>query len=109
MTLGLRDESSGTIRLLELAGRVIPVLDTGGLLLVDEIDSSWHTLLTAALVRLFRPRAAASGGRSVPVGLVADAAHGHELREGANSLREAACFGPGCSGVGQVPVEAPKA
>jgi AAA15 family ATPase/GTPase len=30
------------------------VLDTGGLLLVDEIDSSLHPLLTAALVRLFQ-------------------------------------------------------
>jgi uncharacterized protein len=54
VSLGLRDESSGTIRLLELSSRVIPVLDTGGLLLVDEIDSSLHPLLTAALVRLFQ-------------------------------------------------------
>jgi uncharacterized protein len=58
VTLSLRDESSGTIRLLELAGRAIPVLDTGGLLLVDEIDSSLHPLLSAALVRLFQSPAA---------------------------------------------------
>jgi len=61
VALGLRDESSGTVRLLELAGRVIPVLDTGGLLLVDEIDSSLHPLLTAALIRLFQSPAANPG------------------------------------------------
>jgi hypothetical protein len=48
------DESSGTLRLLELAGRAIPVLDEGGLFLVDEIDASLHPLLTAMLIRLFR-------------------------------------------------------
>jgi len=50
----ISDESSGTLRLLELAGRAIPVLDQGGLFLVDEIDASLHPLLTAALIRLFR-------------------------------------------------------
>jgi uncharacterized protein len=54
ITLGVQDESSGTLRLLELSGNAIPVLGTGGLLLVDEIDSSLHPLLTAALVRLFQ-------------------------------------------------------
>jgi AAA15 family ATPase/GTPase len=50
------DESSGTLRLLELAARAIPVLNGGGLFLVDEIDASLHPLLTAALVRLFQSR-----------------------------------------------------
>jgi hypothetical protein len=50
----ISDESSGTLQLLELAGRAIPVLDEGGLFLVDEIDASLHPLLTAMLVRLFR-------------------------------------------------------
>lgn len=54
VTLSVRDESSGTLRLLDLAGRAIPVLATGGLMLVDEIDSSLHPLLTATLVRLFQ-------------------------------------------------------
>ena len=54
VTLDVQDESSGTLRLLQLAGRAIPVLSSGGLLLVDEIDSSLHPLLTAALVRLFQ-------------------------------------------------------
>jgi hypothetical protein len=53
VTLGISDESSGTLRLLELAARGINVLERGGLFLVDEIDASLHPLLTASLVRLF--------------------------------------------------------
>ncbi len=52
--LDIADESSGTLRLLELAARGITVLERGGLFLVDEIDASLHPLLTASLVRLFR-------------------------------------------------------
>jgi predicted ATP-dependent endonuclease of OLD family len=52
--LDIYDESSGTLRLLELATRAISVLERGGLFLVDEIDASLHPLLTASLVRLFR-------------------------------------------------------
>jgi AAA15 family ATPase/GTPase len=51
--LDLTDESSGTLRLLDLAARGISVLERGGLFLVDEIDASLHPLLTASLVRLF--------------------------------------------------------
>lgn len=54
VTLDLTDESSGTLRLLELAARAVPVLNRGGLFLVDEIDASLHPLLTASLIRLFR-------------------------------------------------------
>jgi uncharacterized protein len=60
----ISDESSGTLRLLELAARAIPVLNAGGLLLVDEIDASLHPLLTVALVRLFQnPEANRQGGQ----------------------------------------------
>lgn len=52
--LDISDESSGTLRFLALTGRATEVLDTGGLLLVDEIDASLHPLLTASLVRLFQ-------------------------------------------------------
>lgn len=52
--LDIPDESSGTLRLLELATRATSVLERGGLFLVDEIDSSLHPLLTASIVRLFR-------------------------------------------------------
>jgi hypothetical protein len=54
VTLDVLDESSGTLRLLELAARAIPILNRGGLFVVDEIDASLHPLLTASLVRLFR-------------------------------------------------------
>lgn len=62
VTLGIRDESSGTLRLLDLAARAIPILESGRILLVDEIDSSLHPLLTANLVRLFRSMAANRSG-----------------------------------------------
>jgi uncharacterized protein len=54
VTFDVADESSGTLRLLELGARAAPILDRGGLLLIDEIDASLHPLLTASLVRLFR-------------------------------------------------------
>ena len=58
------DESTGTLRLLELTARAIPVLDGGGLFLVDEIDASLHPLLTAALIRLFQsPEVNKNGGQ----------------------------------------------
>jgi uncharacterized protein len=54
VTLDLSDESSGTVKLLELATRGVPVLENGGLFLVDEIDASLHPLLSAALIGLFQ-------------------------------------------------------
>jgi uncharacterized protein len=54
VTLDVYDESSGTLRLLELAARAIPILERGGLLLIDEIDASLHPILTVSLIRLFR-------------------------------------------------------
>lgn len=54
VTLDLAEESSGTVRLLELAARGVPVLEQGGLFLVDEIDGSLHPLLSAALIGLFQ-------------------------------------------------------
>jgi uncharacterized protein len=50
----LADESSGTLRLFELTARALPILEDGGLFLVDEIDASLHPLLTATLIRLFQ-------------------------------------------------------
>lgn len=61
VTLGVTDESSGTLRLLELAGQAIPILASGGLFLVDEIDASLHPLLSASLVRLFQSPTANTG------------------------------------------------
>ncbi|WP_130800234.1 AAA family ATPase [Streptomyces otsuchiensis] len=50
----LHDESSGTQALLEQAPRFLSVLRQGGTFVVDEIDASLHTLLTARLIGLFQ-------------------------------------------------------
>ncbi|MCX7275978.1 MAG: ATP-binding protein [Burkholderiales bacterium] len=54
----LLDESSGTRNLLFLTGPILDILNKGLTLVVDELDTSLHTLLVQALVRLFhRPEA----------------------------------------------------
>ncbi|MGX2995769.1 AAA family ATPase [Streptomyces sp. JNUCC 64] len=50
----LRDESAGTKALLEQAPRFLAVLRRGGTFVVDEIDASLHSLLTARLIGLFQ-------------------------------------------------------
>lgn len=50
----LHEESEGTQRLYALAAPVLDVLQHGRLLIVDELDSSLHTLLVRRLVRLFQ-------------------------------------------------------
>lgn len=49
----LMDESNGTRNLLFLAGPVLDILNKGLTLVVDELDTSLHTLLVRELVRLF--------------------------------------------------------
>lgn len=49
----IRDESSGTRNLLFLGVPVLDILSSGKTLLVDELDTSLHTLLVRELVRLF--------------------------------------------------------
>lgn len=51
--LMLRDQSLGTQTLYELGFDVLRVIDRGGMLVADEIDSSLHPYLTAQLIRLF--------------------------------------------------------
>jgi AAA15 family ATPase/GTPase len=51
--LPLDVESAGTVALLDLAIRLVPTLRTGGILCVDEIESSLHPMLAGALLRLF--------------------------------------------------------
>ena len=51
--LDLMDESSGTRNLLFLAGPVMDILRKGQTLVIDELDTSLHTLLVRELVRLF--------------------------------------------------------
>jgi len=49
----LMDESNGTRNLLFLSGPVLEVLTNGQVLVIDELDTSLHTLLVRELVRLF--------------------------------------------------------
>jgi len=49
----LMDESNGTRKLLFLAGPVLDILRKGMTLVIDELDTSLHTLLVRELVRLF--------------------------------------------------------
>jgi uncharacterized protein len=52
--LGLAAQSDGTRLLLDLAGPALTALRRGGVLVVDEVDSSLHPRLTARLIRLFQ-------------------------------------------------------
>nr|WP_319564634.1 ATP-binding protein [uncultured Rhodoferax sp.] len=58
----LADESSGTRNLLFLSGPILDILDKGLALVVDELDTSLHTLLVQSLVRLFHRPEVNTGG-----------------------------------------------
>lgn len=58
----LADESGGTRNLLFLAGPILDILNKGLTLVVDELDTSLHTLLVQALVRLFHRPEVNTGG-----------------------------------------------
>jgi len=51
--LYLEEESGGTKALFRMAPSVLRVLDSGGLLLIDELESSLHPALGLAIVRMF--------------------------------------------------------
>jgi AAA15 family ATPase/GTPase len=51
--LDLEEESAGTKALFRMAPSVFMALDLGGLLLVDELESSLHPLLGLMILRLF--------------------------------------------------------
>jgi uncharacterized protein len=46
-------ESSGTIRFLDLGNKIIDALETGKIIVIDEIDRSLHPLLTQWIIGLF--------------------------------------------------------
>jgi len=46
-------ESAGTVKLLSLAGPIIEALEKGGLLMIDEMDTQFHTLMTRYVLELF--------------------------------------------------------
>lgn len=58
----LMDESNGTRNLLFLAGPVLEILRKGLTLVIDELDTSLHTLLVRELVRLFLRSDVNTGG-----------------------------------------------
>lgn len=58
----LMDESNGTRNLLFLTGPVMDILHKGLTLVIDELDTSLHTLLVRELVRLFHRPEANTGG-----------------------------------------------
>jgi len=63
---GLMDESGGTRNLLFLAGPVLDILRKGLTLVIDELDTSLHTLLVRELVRLFhRPEVNKHGAQLI--------------------------------------------
>ena len=50
-------ESKGTRKLLSLLGPIIDTIEKGKVLIIDELDSSLHTLLTVELIKFFHSRA----------------------------------------------------
>ena len=62
----LMEESNGTRNLLFLAGPVLEILRKGLTLVIDELDTSLHTLLVRELVRLFhRPEINTCGAQLI--------------------------------------------
>ncbi len=47
-------ESEGTIKMFELSGPLTDILNTGSILVIDEMEAKLHPLLTRKLVGLFR-------------------------------------------------------
>lgn len=52
-TFDLDEESNGTIKMYDLAGKIINVLENGYTFIVDEIDSSFHPFMSDYLLELF--------------------------------------------------------
>ncbi|MQY25452.1 AAA family ATPase [Nocardia aurantia] len=52
--LPLEQESAGTVAWLDMLPGVLDALDRGKVLVIDEIDTSLHPLLTASLIELFQ-------------------------------------------------------
>lgn len=65
-TFDLMDESNGTRNLLFLTGPVLDILKNGLTLVIDELDTSLHTLLVRELVGLFhQPEINTSGAQII--------------------------------------------
>ena len=51
--ISIGSESDGTKKLFELSGAIIEALDQGEILIIDELDNSFHTKMTEAIIKLF--------------------------------------------------------
>lgn len=49
-------ESAGTNKVFNISGPIFEVLQKGGVLVIDELDSSLHPLITLAITRLFNSK-----------------------------------------------------
>jgi len=58
----LEQESDGTKRMLELLGPIYDVLQSGAVLIMDELDTSLHAFITRELVQLFNNPKTNPGG-----------------------------------------------
>ncbi len=56
ISFGLHEESVGTRLAFGLIGTVLRILDKGGVLIIDELDRSLHTLLLQSLMRVFKDK-----------------------------------------------------
>jgi len=54
LDLSLEDESQGSQTVIGLGGEIILTLDSGGVLLVDEFETSLHPKLSKALIQIFQ-------------------------------------------------------
>jgi predicted ATPase len=61
-TLPLHEESDGTLAWLHILQPLLRVLETSGVLIVDELDASLHPELAAETIRMFYDRRLNTGG-----------------------------------------------
>ena len=83
----LEEESEGTIALLVLSDEVIPVLQEGKILVIDELDNSLHPHLVKYLVNLFNnPETNPKGAQLIFT------SHAHYLMDGDTLTRDQIWF-----------------
>jgi uncharacterized protein len=54
--LQLHEQSTGTLEFLQFASRILHTLGSGGLLAIDEVESSLHSRLVPRIIELFREK-----------------------------------------------------
>lgn len=61
-SLSIDQESAGTLSLLHLLGPMLSHLTSGGLIVIDELNSTLHPLVSRELIKLFSDRTTNPGG-----------------------------------------------